>query len=122
VLLVVAVNPALLYADDREAEAVAVIEKLGGKVERDPNREGQPVFKVKLGSTAVTDDDLKCLKELKDLRLLDLSFTQISDKGLVHLESLSQLEVVNDGYTKVTKEGRARLQKALPELKFAAFR
>ena len=55
-----------------EADAVKVIEKLGGKVTRDEKQPGKPVVEVNLMLTKVTDADLKQLKELKQLASLNL--------------------------------------------------
>jgi hypothetical protein len=128
-------------ADEAEDRAIAAIEKLGGKVTRDPKKAGSPVIAVDLRSRKVTDKDLESLqglkaveslvlsnnritdaglahlKGLRTLRSLKLDFTGITDKGLEHLKSLQQLEYLHIGYTQVKKEARAKLQEALPKLK-----
>lgn len=136
---IVALEKAKNEAEDR---AVAAIEKLGGKVERDKNKPGSPVVSVNLSSLKVTNKDLEHLKELhalesldlslnpitdgglmhlkdmKRLRSLQLAFTNITGAGLEHLEGLSQLENLHVGYCKVRGgEGMKKLQKALPKLK-----
>jgi len=123
-----------------EKKAVEAIEKLGGKVTRDGKRAGKPVTEVDLASSkALKDDDLKILREfkqlewlslnetaitdaglahvkdLKDLKTLGLLKTGVTDKGFVHLKGLKKLGAVNLIGTKVTKEGAAGLQKSLPE-------
>jgi eukaryotic-like serine/threonine-protein kinase len=55
--------------------------------------------------TAVTDDSLKRLKDLKHLRELDLSETSISDAGLEHLQGLDSLSRLDLGRTAITNEG-----------------
>ena len=50
-----------------EADAVKLVEKLGGKVTRDDKQPGKPVVEVNLSLKKVTDADLKQLKELKQL-------------------------------------------------------
>jgi hypothetical protein len=128
--------------NEKEDKAVAAIEKLGGKVERDNKKAGAPVISVdltskdvkdadldclqdlgelkslKLDNTRITDDGLKRVKGLKNLRSLTLSFTAISDEGLKHLTGLSNLEFLHVGYcAKVTAKGKADVQKALPKIK-----
>ena len=55
-----------------EADAVKVVEKLGGKLTRDDKQPGKPVVEVNLSLKKVTDADLKQLKELKQLASLNL--------------------------------------------------
>ena len=73
-------------AGSPEDAAVKAVEKLGGKVERDDEQPGRPVVEVSLAGTQVTDADLKGLKDLKQLRHLDLSNTQVTDAGVQELE------------------------------------
>src|SRR4051794_27320339 len=76
-------------AASEEAEAVAAIEKLGGRVERDEKRPNKPVVLVSLYSTKVTDVNLVHLECLKKLKRLHLPHTSISDAGLAHLKGLT---------------------------------
>ncbi len=126
-------------ADD--AEAIADIMKLGGKIERDDKKPGSPVIAVdlsrkevkdadlkclqtlaelrslKLDNTRITDDGLKHITDLKNLRRLTLSFTAISDEGLKHLTSLGHMEFLHVGYcARVTAQGKSLLRKSLPKL------
>jgi hypothetical protein len=55
---------------------------LGGKEQRDGELPGQPIVDVSLRDTKATDSDLK---ELKCLRWLELVNTQITDAGLKDL-------------------------------------
>src|SRR3954453_18459345 len=55
-----------------EADAVKAVEKLGGTPTRDDKLPGEPVTRVSLGNTRVTDAGLKELKDLKQLASLDL--------------------------------------------------
>jgi internalin A len=89
-----------------EADAVKLVEKLGGKVMRDETKPGKPVIGVYLPrNTEVTDADLKGLKELKQLMTLDLKFTSVTDEGLKELKELKQLTKLYVGGTKVTDKG-----------------
>jgi hypothetical protein len=132
---------ALAQASDVERDrAVAAIERLGGKVERDRTRPGHPVVSVDLRMTDATDTDLaplEGLKSLQDLRLssnhitdaglvhlkgltnlrrLDLDFNRISDAGLANLEGLTNLRRLDLRVTKVTIAGLERLQRKLPKV------
>ena len=63
----------------------------------------------------ITDNGLKYLEKLVNLRVLELQGQNITDAGLVHLKGLKNLEKVNLGHSDVTKAGIAELQKALPD-------
>jgi Leucine Rich repeat len=126
-----------------EQEAIAVITKLGGKVELDrPGAEGR-VVKVYLHSTRATDADLASLVKLPKLKNLFLGKTGIGDAGLQHvakcqgletlslnscpvtdngvesLATLKQLKTLNLQETSITKPGLAKLQKALSQTRIA---
>ena len=128
--------------------AVAAIEKLGGKVtstyeerERrfdDPGGHDAPLSAVTFYLN-ITDADLKHLKGLPELKVLDLTNealitdvglehlkgltnlehlslrnTKVTDAGLEHLEGMTKLESLDLRFTKVTDKGVKKLQKALP--------
>jgi hypothetical protein len=139
--LSVTASGSLRAANEAEDKAVAAIQKLGGKVERDDKRAGSPVVTVdlmrdkikdadlacladlrevtslKLDNTGLTDEGLKHLKGLKNLRRLTVSFTGVSDEGLKQLKGLEKLEFLHVGYcAKVTAKGKADLRQALPKL------
>ena len=69
-------------ANPREA-AIAEIERLGGKVRFDVNTLNKTVFSVNFYETKITDDDLKNLAELRELKALILGGTRVTDAGLV---------------------------------------
>lgn len=58
----------------------------------------------------VSDDDLRSLKELRTLRVLDLP-EAIADDGLAHVANLTQLEALDLSGTKITDEGLVHLQR-----------
>lgn len=84
----------LLAADDAEAKAVAFVEKLGGKVERDDKVKGKPVRGVDLADCDnVTDAGLKQLTTLKQLQSLDLRrCDKVTDAGLKELVTCKRLQ------------------------------
>ena len=110
-------DPFVPPADAAEAKAVEAIKKLGGKVTRDDKLPGKPVIGVDLAFTAVTDEDLKELKELKQLTTLNLCNTQVTDASLKDLKELKQLRTLHLGRGKVTDAGVKDLQEALPKCK-----
>jgi uncharacterized protein (TIGR03067 family) len=74
---------------------IATIQKLGGAVELDAKLPGQPIVKIDLHGSGVTDAELVKLKPLAELRVLDLRLTRISDAGVAHLQGLKELRFVN---------------------------
>jgi hypothetical protein len=125
--------------DGEQDRAVAAIEKLGGKVERNRTSVGHPVVHVDLRMTGATDTDLAVLEPLRglqslylssnaitdaglahlegltNLRRLDLDFNPITDAGLAHLEGLTNLRRLDIHVTKVTSAGAERLERKLPK-------
>jgi hypothetical protein len=70
----------------------------------------QQVAALNLARTHVTDDGLKALEPLKNLRKLHLENTKIGDAGLTHLKGLTHLEYLNLYGTQVTDSGLAQLE------------
>jgi hypothetical protein len=97
-----------------QAKAKAILAKLGAKVEADAAGD---IVGVTVHNQKVTDDDLKCLKDLPKLKSLDLSHTDIQNAGLVHLGGLQSLEKLDLSFTKATDAGLAHL-KGLSRLKW----
>ena len=76
-------------------------------------------MRVVLVGTDVTDAGLEQLKDLTQLRWLDLGGTRITDVGLEHLKGLTQLEVLSLDGTEVDHGRRAGAPQGLdatPEL------
>lgn len=95
----------------RQAQAIAEIEALGGKVTVDEKSPDKPVIGVSLRHLDVTDVGLVCLKDLPHLQLLDLDHTRVTDVGLANLEGLPQLQLLDLEHTKVTDRGLACLKR-----------
>src|SRR5947209_6921578 len=87
------------------ADAIKLVERLGGKITRDPNQPGEPVIGVDLSSRLVTDAVVKELIQLKQLTALDLRHTQVTDAALENLKELKQLTTLDLTYTHVTEVG-----------------
>src|SRR6516164_5603810 len=74
--------------ENDEAAVVKAVEKLGGRVERDPERLGKPVVAVDLSGRKVPDAVLKELKKLKSLSDLTLTYTALTDTGIKEVKEL----------------------------------
>jgi hypothetical protein len=123
-----------------EAEAVAAIRKLGGKIELNDSKSDPRVVKVCLNNPNVTDQDLQWiaklprvqqlvltksnisdvglpqLTQLVELHSLNLNATRVTDEGLRSLTGMQQLKSLSVHETRVTAAGAAHLQKSLPKL------
>ena len=65
--------------------------------------------------TNVTDESLAYLTELDQLEELNISFTYVTDEGIGSLTSLHNLRELNLTYTSCSEEGVNALRKALPD-------
>jgi hypothetical protein len=70
----------------------------------------QQLAVLNLARTKVTDDGLKVVEPLKNLRRLHLENTKIGDAGLTHLKGLTNLEYLNLYGTQVTDSGLTQLE------------
>lgn len=50
---------------------------------------------ISISNSKISDADLACLKDLKQIYILDLSDTNVQGGGLEHLKDLSQIECIN---------------------------
>ncbi len=94
-----------LEAGDKRA--AAEIEKLGGKIEYNANRE---VVKVDLHGAKITDADLKNLERFTELEWLDIRLTPIGDEGIAHLAGLRNLKFLNVFRTNMSDTGLVNLR------------
>jgi hypothetical protein len=74
------------------------------------------VVVLQMANEDVTDETLKHLEGLKDLRELDLNNTQITDEGLAVLAKLPKLRSLRLANTKITADGFQKHLAQLPEL------
>jgi internalin A len=111
-LLVTTKEQAAANAEGESAEtkAVAFIEKLKGKIERDDKAEGKPIVRVDLYGERVTDAALKELTPLKQLQRINLVGAKVTDAGLKELAAFKHLQGLGllDA-DKVTDEGMKEL-------------
>lgn len=74
------------------------------------------VVEINLDKMGVKDEDVSALKQFKNLRKLNLSFTQITGKTLGELQSLPNLKSISLSGTAVDYENLKKLQ-TFPKLK-----
>ena len=86
------------------------VEELGGRITRDAKLPEAPVVGIDLSGTKVTDDDLRLLGKLIELRTLNLHRTGISDAGVLHLQGL-RLKTLTIGDTQISNAGLQALTK-----------
>ena len=79
-----------------------LVDKLGGKVKRQPFPKDREFYQVDLKGTKVTDVDLFLLAGMKGLYDLDLSSTGVTDKGITNLAAARELSSLDLVGTKVT--------------------
>ena len=92
-------------------KVIAEVQRLGGLVEFDETQKDKPIIKVDLHGTKVTNADLVMLKDLKELRILDLRLTHIGDGGVANLRDLKKLQTLNLFRSELTDKGLAYLRK-----------
>ena len=101
-----------------ESQAIAEIERLGGKVERDDKSPGRPVTEVNFIWGGVGDSDLRVLRTFKNLTTLKLEETKITDAGLKDLGGLKSLKTLSLTSTHIRDAGLTHISDAgLKELK-----
>ena len=91
--------------DPQRDRVVALVERLGGQIERDEKAPGRPVVGIRLATTRISDDQLGELRGLSSLRSLDLTQTRISDAGLAQLRGHEGLRSLDLFETRVTDRG-----------------
>jgi len=74
------------------------------------------VTELYLRGTRITDDGLKYLNHLTELKWLDLAETGITDVGLQHLMGLSTLKHLDLTKTRVTAQGVSAIRQAIPKV------
>ena len=94
-------------------QAIAAIKKAKGRIEKDDD--GQ-VVKVFLNRTAIRDRDLRPVKYLPTIKVLNITGTKVSDAGLAYVKELTALEHFYPDGTSISDEGIADLKETLPKL------
>jgi RNA polymerase sigma factor (sigma-70 family) len=102
-------RPPAAGVEDEQERAIAEIRRLGGQV----SFEGPPgdrAVRVVLQYAKLTDEDLACLKGVRQLRYLSLYGSPVTDAGLAHLRGLATLRELDLALTRVTDAGLAHLK------------
>jgi hypothetical protein len=89
------------------ARALAMVTRLGGTITG--GTDGQPVTKIDLHKSAVTDADVALLASVSELEELDLRLTSVTDAGIAPLHDLTKLRFLNLFRTPITDAGVASL-------------
>jgi hypothetical protein len=91
--------------------AVSKMQGLGAKVQFEDGG-----LRLNLAATRVEDADLEHLKNIQNLKTLDIRSTHITDKGLVTLQAIQPLKAVLLTGAAVTPEGIDAFEKARPDI------
>lgn len=91
-----------------EQEAIAWVERMGGKVKYDDAQPGSPVVEVALGGTSVAGAQLGRLATFTKLQTLSLFDTSVGDEGLERIAEFKTLKTLYLGRTRVTDAGLKR--------------
>jgi hypothetical protein len=89
--------------------AISKVQRMGGKV-----NVSYGGYEVDLRGSDVSNDELAALKEIKNLKVINLSNTNITDEGLAHLK-IPTLRFLKLQRTKTTRDGIKKLQAELPD-------
>jgi hypothetical protein len=96
-------------SDRPEDRAVKTVAELGGRIGRDNSKSDKAMVEANLGGTRASDDELKSLAPLTDLRKLDLGATKITDAGMKELAGFKSLEWLDLSSTNITDDGLKEL-------------
>ncbi len=91
--------------------AVLRMQGLGGKV-----LFAEGGYRLNMQNSRITDEDLKDLHKVQNLKGLDLQGARITDEGLQEIAKLKSLVSVTLTGTPTTPEGREALRKARPDM------
>jgi hypothetical protein len=107
---------------ERQRQAVAAIEELGGQVFYDsdallrtpkwwlPRDYVDKVVRVEIVGAKCTDDSLAHVSDLADLRELSLHCPRVADEGIQHLAGMRWLETLSLSGTSLTDAGLVHLR------------
>ncbi len=112
------VRKAPLVRPGSEQEAVAALEKIGGRVRRHPKRPGSPVIAVYLHGNKVRDEHLKYLASFKSLEYVQFFSVGLRGDGLAHLKGLKNLYILGLGFTRLSSRDSWRHLKQLQQLQY----
>jgi hypothetical protein len=103
-----------LPADEKigaQEKAIAVIKKMGGRVQIDSKAPGKPVVKVFLFGGKIAGTGLGCLKALPAVYWVGLHDSDTTNADVKHLKSLPKLRRLSLAETKITDAALMDLKK-----------
>ena len=106
-------------AEPMPPEHVTAISKFQGLGGRVLFSEGG--YSLNLIDSRVQDADLDYLKDIRNLKAIDMRRTQVTDAGIEKLVPLTTLKSVLVTGTRVTPEGVKKLEEARPDLNVRNF-
>ena len=78
-----------------EKLALAIIDQLGGKIERDLNVPGRPIVGINMANTKIDDAGLQQIKWLTSVKSINLhECNEVGDAGLAAIGQMENLEVI----------------------------
>src|ERR1700730_4482814 len=101
--------PALLPAEETQAEAIAAIRKLGGRVTVDETAPGKPVVAVDLEDINPNDIEVEPLQGVSRFRTLLLRCALITGVGMEKLKGLTKLQKLRLFGARITDDGLKNL-------------
>jgi internalin A len=102
-------------------ELLAKIKDIGGQVQVDPNKEGQPIIEFMLFDSDISDAGLiRLLTEMPEVRRLNTRHLLIGDAVIEKLAQHTQLEFVALDDSRITDDSLQQLA-TLPKLRELAF-
>jgi Leucine-rich repeat (LRR) protein len=89
---------------------LAALRKLGGGVFTTGTGSDEHVVSVRFVNKPITDEDLKHVEGLSDLKGLEIPGTPITDAGLASVAGLTDLTLLDVSRTRITDAGLTHLQ------------
>ncbi len=104
-------------AEPMPPEHVAAISKMQGLGGRVQFSDGG--YRLNMTNSRVQDSDLEFLKDIRDLKVLDLQGTMVTDEAVEKIVPLTTLRSVIVTGSRVTPEGVKKLKESRPDIAVA---
>lgn len=93
-----------------DAKAIAAIEKAGGQVIKIAQDDERLEVNLRLGGSAITDEQVALVRQLHNVLHLNLANTAVTDAGLAAIKDQKQLTELHLEQTKITDKGIATIR------------
>jgi hypothetical protein len=110
VLLLNGCSPGATQQGEAEPTAIEALRTCGAELTFDDHDPARPVIGVRLSARQITDDDLRHIEALPQLRALYLPATPISDAGMIRLSRMRNLETLDLCGTSIGDDGLRHLR------------